>query len=571
MSDLEAVGLLPEGAAAPATLCLSGDLQIQLADGGTLVPKARKARGLLAIVAMSETLAVPRQRIAATLWSNVERPSGLARLRDVLHDLRKQLLEERADFLDLQGETVLFKAGAVVINAMPSAGPLASDPRAKFLTDLEGIDSAFDRWHAHIRAEGRRNQRPPEPANQPGQAAVVPGPREGRPSVVVTELDEAGMAGNARASQALTDELGAALSRLRWFATMTRGVRGQRLSIGSEDLPAIADYALVGTLQCEAAQCRLLVKLIDLRNFGAIEWASSFDQAQPYSLAVQETFANAVAAQLETELLFVEAKRQRQRPPGWREDAYALVLQATPAIHRLERDAFVDAGHLLERAMLLDRESALAHSWMAQWHVFFVGQGWATNPFQSMAQAARAADRAMMLDPKDARAVTVSGHVKAFLTRRLGEAAALHELALQLNPALVLAWHFSGMTHAYAGRLDDALHCILRCRQLAPNAPQAFYPEGELGIVHLLRRDHENAVTVGRRVTERHPNFSSAFKSYLSALGHLGQKAEAASVLQRLLALEPHFSLRRFHATAPYQRKEDLDHFIAGLRLAGVS
>jgi tetratricopeptide (TPR) repeat protein len=177
----------------------------------------------------------------------------------------------------------------------------------------------------------------------------------------------------------------------------------------------------------------------------------------------------------------------------------------------------------------------------------------------------------MMLDPKDARAVTIAGHVKAFLGRRLEEAATLHELAIQINPALPLAWHLYGITHAYAGRLGEAYAAVSRCRELAPDDPHGFYAEGALGIIHLLRGDHDSAIAIGRRVTERHPQFSSAYKSYLAALGHLGRKAEAADVLERLLKLEPRFSLQRFRAMAQYQRTQDLEHFITGLRLAGLT
>ena len=517
---------------------------------------------------MSEAHTVPRHRTAVTLWSSVERSNGLARLRDLLHNLRKELLVQNIDFLETQAETIGFRPNSVLISKPVSEAP--GDGWEEFLADLEGIDSAFDRWLSHMRAEGQR-RRPPGPMSASAQTLQTAFRRDGRPSVVITELEAVGVASSGWCSRSLTDELGASLARLRGLVTIARGPQGQRLSIGSDYLPSIADYALIGSLHCDATHSRLLLRLIDLKNFSAIEWTSSFSRAEPFNTTVQQVFANAAAAQLETELIFIEVRRQRRQPQGQEETSYALILQAIPAIQRLERDPFVDSGHLLERAMLLDRESALAHSWMAYWYVFFVGQGWATNPFHSVTQAAKAADRATMLDPKDARAVTISGHVKAFLNRQLNEAAALHELALQLNPALVLAWHYAGMTHAYSGRLEDALRSIEWCRELAPNDPLGFYSEGALGIVHLLRHDHERAATLGRRVTERHPNFTSAFKSYLSALGHLGQRYEASAVLQRLLLLEPRFSLRRFHATAPYQRRDDLEHFTTGLRLAGVS
>ena len=48
-----------------------------------------------------------------------------------------------------------------------------------------------------------------------------------------------------------------------------------------------------------------------------------------------------------------------------------------------------------------------------------------------------------MLDPFDARGLTIAGHVRAFLHRRLREAIALHERALSLNPNLAMAWALS--------------------------------------------------------------------------------------------------------------------------------
>ena len=114
----------------------------------------------------------------------------------------------------------------------------------------------------------------------------------------------------------------------------------------------------------------------------------------------RNAWAATVAARVDTELLLFEAAQQQRRPTRRHDNAYALVLQAAPAIFRLDRDPFIDAGHVLEQAVTVERDSALAYGWLAYWYVFFVGQGWATNRFQAMIEGGRAAERAMMLDPK---------------------------------------------------------------------------------------------------------------------------------------------------------------------------
>jgi hypothetical protein len=41
-------------------------------------------------------------------------------------------------------------------------------------------------------------------------------------------------------------------------------------------------------------------------------------------------------------------------------------------------------------------------------------------------------------------------------------------------------------------------------------------------------------------------------------------------VRERLLTLEPGFTVQRFLATSPFERREHRDHYAEGLRLAGV-
>jgi tetratricopeptide (TPR) repeat protein len=300
-----------------------------------------------------------------------------------------------------------------------------------------------------------------------------------------------------------------------------------------------------------------------------IVWAANFSHAHKSALDTSMALANLAAASLDAELLLIEAK-QDQNDIFPKTETYAVVLQSIPAIFRLEREGFLSAGHRLERAVAMDRESSLAHSWFALWHLFLVGQGWAQQPYQSLTQAGQAARRAMLIDPKDARAVAIAGHVKAYLGKKLREALALHEHAIELNPALPLAWHFAGVAQAYVGNHDVAYRQISRCLELAPSDPHGFFAEGAMCIVHFLRRDYEAAVALGRRVTARHPHFRSVHVAFLAALGQAGYTGEATYVRERLLAIDAHFSLRRFRLSAPFQRPADLEHFVSGLRLGGI-
>ena len=101
--------------------------------------------------------------------------------------------------------------------------------------------------------------------------------------------------------------------------------------------------------------------------------------------------------------------------------------------------------------------------------------------------------------------------------------------------------------------------------------PHAFFFDAFLVLIKLMNRDYEAAVEVGRAVVQLNPLFSAAYKPYLAALGHLRCDQEAAAIRQRLLTLEPLFTIERFFENNPIERECDKIHYAVGLRLAGIS
>jgi tetratricopeptide (TPR) repeat protein len=187
-----------------------------------------------------------------------------------------------------------------------------------------------------------------------------------------------------------------------------------------------------------------------------------------------------------------------------------------------------------------------------------------------MERAGALAERAIVLDPFDARGLAISGHVRAFLHRRLREAIVLHERALLLNPNLAMAWALSSVAYAYAGELAEAERRCNRYKKLSPLDPHAFFFDAFFVLIHLMKRDYETAVDMGRTVSQLNPSFSATLKPYLAALGHLGREQEAATIRRKLLTLEPDFTIERFMDTNPMERDADRLHYTEGLRLAGI-
>jgi len=378
---------------------------------------------------------------------------------------------------------------------------------------------------------------------------------------------------DAHLASGLADEITTALARFRWLFIVSSNSLG-RFAAEQRDEAAIRrelelDFLLDGTVQRFGDTIRVNLRLLDLRANNQIVWSQRFDRRTDDLLSLQDEIAAQVVAQIDPEILLIEARRSTTRS---RVDstAYDLMLRAIPLMSRMERDPFMQAGQHLADAITLEPDYAAAYAWYAYWHIFLVGQDWASDPQAVMQAAGDLAERAIVLDSFDARGLSISGHVRAFLNRRLDEAKALHERALTLNPNLAMAWALSAVTYAYAGDPEEAERRARRYKKLSPLDPHAFFFDAFFVLIHLMKRNYEAAVEIGRSVSQLNPAFSAGYKPYLAALGHLRRDQEAAMIRQRLLAIEPDFTIERFLDSTPMEREADRLHYAEGLRLAGV-
>jgi tetratricopeptide (TPR) repeat protein len=530
-------------------LRLAETLDLLAADGTSLLPGGARPRALLALLALAPGHRMPRRLLAGLLWSGLAAPQALARLRDVLHDLRAGLERHGAELLGADAGSIWLRPDRIAIDRAPS------QPGWPFLPELRGIDPELDDWLA--RSEG------PAPAAaeaRPGADRTAPAAHR-RASVLVRPINNLAGPKVGHLDIAATDAIVAALSALRSVAVMVE-MPGHP--------PPSTDYMLTGNIHVAGQRPQLVLRLVDVGGGGAVLWSSVIepDEARPAAFAGEA--AALASARLEHELLLLEAERAAQRPLA-EASAQEMVLRVVPDIYRLERESFERAGRTLSLAVRRDPRLASAQAWLAYWNVLMVGQGWAPSEREALAAAGQAAEQAILLDPRDARGLAVAGHVRGFLHHRIPEALALTRQALEINPALPAAWTFSGMAHAYAGELETARRHLKRALALLPRNPHAFFTEAGLATVEMLLGNFAATVEIGHGVLQLQPRFTAALRAQIAALGHLGRAEEARAQVRALLDIDPGFTLQRFRAAMPYVRRRDADHFIRGLRAAGVA
>lgn len=643
-------------AAAPVIklrITMLGRMDVRAVTGEPLLPRSRKTRAVLAILALEAPNLVSRQRLADLLWSRRGEEQARGSLRQALHELQESLGHDGRGLIIATRETVALDDVGVWTDAR-ALPALARDRvealnllQTELLSDLDGLDAAFDTWLAEqrrrlrdialeaatarltaattaearaqesrrvlaidpaqepiwrimIRAEAERGDRgaafaaweecrrvfaerfrsAPSPetaalaeslrgevavqAPQPVRRTTLRGARLG-----VLPFKMLGDGADPEVSLGLAGEITAALARFRWLVLVDSAslaaVERQERPEGALDL----DFSLSGTVQRAGERVRVTLRLTDHRPPEAVVWAERFDRDAGDLLVLQDEIAAEVVARVDPEILLIEANRAASRHSVM-STAYDLLLRAIPAIYRLDREAYMRAGTLLAEATKLEPDYAPAFAWHAYWHLFLVGQGWAPAGLDVLEKSEELASRAVALDPSDAQALTILAHVRAFLHHRVDEAVTLYERALQLNPNLPMAWVFSALALSYRGDQEEAMRRWDRYKRLAPLHPHAFFFDSARLVPLLMLRRHEEVDAVARQVTALHTGFTFPYKLWLSALGHLGRLEDADKVSARLLTMEADFDLAKARARSPLQRPEDLAHYLAGLRKAGL-
>ena len=479
---------------------LFGHMRAEDASRQSVLPRSRKTRGVLAVLALAAPRPVLRARLAALLWSRRAKEQARASLRQSLHELQRTLGPHAQSLLQSDRHNVLLNDAWLWVDVRALAAATATNSEAldvfqpNFLDDLNGLDPAFDVWISEERHRATSLARSLAEellsAQRDVRGRLVAAERlllierahDGGWQVLIrsylqqgdraaaqlaferysTAVSLAGMSPSAdleglvrgtpptRSSTVirtakpglgtgvrvvvlpprplefdgfdglltgLAGELTAAVSCFRWLSCVAGAARIDPPPLVGDEPKG--EYLLDTTVQRSGNSVRIIIHLLDRAAGNEVVWAKRFDRELSDLLSLQSEIAAETAAQIDPMLLLREGARRIGMAGA---TGFDLTLQAIPAVYRLEPAGIRAAGDLLATAVDLDASNAAAHAWWAYWHLLLVGQGWADDPVAATSRAGDLAARAVTLDPGDARAVTLVGHVRAFLHKRPQEA-----------------------------------------------------------------------------------------------------------------------------------------------------
>jgi len=407
---------------------------------------------------------------------------------------------------------------------------------------------------------------PAPPGHEP--AKQVTGTIALRPSLAVLPFDDPG-AGPDQAyfANGVTDDLITRLARNSGLMVIARDstffYQGKSLDAREIATKLNVGYVLRGTIRRSGEALILNAWLVDGAT-GARIWGEQYERKVGQIFDILSEMSNAVTRALAVTNTAQPATGTETDNP----QAYDELLLGKQHFYRFENRAEnLKARTCFMKAVQLDPKFATAHAMLAWTYVFEAMNGWSEDRAAALRQAGQIATRAIEIEPK----LPVAYFVRGLSYRELHEyikALVEAQKAIEYDPSYANAYVLLATLLYYAGRPEEGLERIQQAMQINPHHPYNYH--FHLGQAYFVLHRYREAVDALNHGLSSYPASERMRVWLAAALAQSGNIEEARWEGEQIMAANPDFSLEQMTQSFPFKNPEDMEHFIAGLRLAGL-
>ncbi len=388
-----------------------------------------------------------------------------------------------------------------------------------------------------------------------------------KPSLAVLPFDN--LSGDPQQeyfSDGMTDDLITDLSKVSGILVIARNstfiYKGKAINVQQIGRELDAKYVLEGSVRKVGNRARINAQLIDAST-GAHLWADRYDHDLKDVFAVQDQVTGKIVSALKVTLTEGEQERIKEIYTDSLE-AYDFYLRGQEFFNRFTKESNAEARKMLEKAIEIDPDYALAYSKLGFTHLMDWIFGWRHDP-QSIDEAFQIAQKAMSLERSLSPACSLLGHVYLW-KKEHALAIAEKEKAIALNPNSADLYADLGEILAWAGRPEEAIGLVEKAMRLNPHYP--IYYLFTLGHAYFLADRYEEAITTLERVLNRNPRFWPAHVYLAATYSKLGREEEARAEAQRVFNADDGLSIDDWEKRLPYKDESVLQEVLDPLRKA---
>jgi adenylate cyclase len=367
-------------------------------------------------------------------------------------------------------------------------------------------------------------------------------------------------------SDAIAEDITTELSRFSELFVISResafSYKGQSKTAKEIGRELGTRFLLEGSVQRSGDRLRVTVQLIDTAGESHV-WAERYDRDATEVLVVQDEIVRSVVTTL-GETIWQSAAAELKRKPLENFEAYDYRLKGVEALHKLTKESNLEARRLFLKAIELDPDLGLAYIGAAWTHLLDYLTQWADVGPEAL-------DKTYEYTRKAADAGASGYHVHRLLGRISSfrgdhdKALEHNSRAIELNPNDGDLLATQALLLVYAGEVEEARKWADEAISRNPHYPGWY--GSVLARVHYGEGNYDKAIAVLNRLDSlRIWDHRILAASY----AQLGKEEDARRHAQKILAINPSFSLTRFKAKIPYREDADRAHFLEGLAKAGL-
>ena len=340
---------------------------------------------------------------------------------------------------------------------------------------------------------------------------------------------------------------------------------GLRLISPSGDPAKSARYLVSGSVQREAANLRINVRLVEARS-GEQVWTHRFERPFGDLFTIQSDISRSLAEHLPGKISDAERRRLAKRYTSSLE-AYDHFLrgQALFLVRRTEDNQRARAR--FTKAIELDPKFARAYAGLAMTHAM-------DYRYQASAESSAALTRALQLAETAREIDTEIPDVHwalAFVQtqrRRHGEAIKSLQRAIELNRSYADAYALMGGIYTYVGEPAKTIPLLRTALRLNPDGSYLYFLL--LGRAYLFENDVEQALINLREALGRNPDDVETRVFLAAALAARGDLPAAEWEADQIRARHEGFSARAWLETYPMTSKRQQERLVELLAKVGL-
>jgi adenylate cyclase len=323
-------------------------------------------------------------------------------------------------------------------------------------------------------------------------------------------------------------------------------------------------YVLEGGVQRAGDRVRVTAQLIDALT-GQQLWSERYDRSLKDIFDLQDEITMKILTELRVQI--TEGETVRLQAKGTNNlQAYLKVLEAIGCIMQFNKEANVVAQRLLQEAVRLDPNYAMAHTQLSLAIAQEVWLGVSESPPETLSNAMKEAQRAVELDNSSAEAQAAAGNV-FLLLHQPDKAIEVEQRAVRLDPNCARALYFLAVSLNSSFRSEEALPLLRQALRLNPLMPMEYH---QLAITFRETGRYDEGLVAVKKALQLAPNYLLAHIALVTLYSYAGREAEARAAAAELQRLDPNFSLGRYAKDAPWKEGPRRDRILDALRQAGL-